>query len=87
MIKHEALKEKGVEVIACLTVNDVFVTAAWGEAQNVGDKIRMLADTTGKYTKVILWLMESGRCLIYCVQALDLELDAVASLGSIRCKR
>ncbi len=34
-----------VDVVACVSVNDPFVMAAWGEAHHVGDKIRMLADT------------------------------------------
>jgi peroxiredoxin len=38
-----------VQVIACVSVNDPFVMAAWGEAHKVGDKIRMLADTKVHY--------------------------------------
>ena len=39
-------------MIACLTVNDAFVTAAWGETLGAKGKIRMLADTTAAFTKV-----------------------------------
>uniref|UniRef100_A0A673VGF0 Peroxiredoxin-5 n=2 Tax=Suricata suricatta TaxID=37032 RepID=A0A673VGF0_SURSU len=47
----EALKAKGVQVIACLSVNDVFVTAEWGRAHNSGGKVRLLADPTGAFGK------------------------------------
>ncbi len=47
----EDLKKKGVEVIACLSVNDAFVMDAWGKAQNAGDKVLMLADGNGDFAK------------------------------------
>uniref|UniRef100_A0A8C4MXB9 Peroxiredoxin-5 n=1 Tax=Equus asinus asinus TaxID=83772 RepID=A0A8C4MXB9_EQUAS len=47
-----ALKAKGVEVVACLTVNDVFVTEEWGRAHNTKGKVRLLADPTGAFGKV-----------------------------------
>lgn len=40
----DAIKGKGVDTIACLSVNDAFVMAAWGEDRDVGDKVLMLAD-------------------------------------------
>jgi peroxiredoxin (alkyl hydroperoxide reductase subunit C) len=42
---------RGIDTIACLAVNDVFVMNAWGEAQGVGDKIMMLADGAGAFSK------------------------------------
>ena len=52
--QHAAeLKAKGVDVIACVSVNDVFVMKAWGEAQGVGDDIVMLADGNGDFTKAV----------------------------------
>jgi len=42
---------KGVDTIACMAVNDVFVMDAWGASQNVGDKVLMLADGNGEYTR------------------------------------
>ena len=51
---YESLSAKGIDVVACIAVNDAFVMAAWGENQNAAGKIRMLADTTGEFTKVLL---------------------------------
>ncbi|MBO6946505.1 MAG: peroxiredoxin [Rhodospirillales bacterium] len=47
----DALKAKGVEAIACVSVNDPFVMGAWGKDQGVGDKVAMLADGSAKFTK------------------------------------
>jgi glutaredoxin/glutathione-dependent peroxiredoxin len=44
---------KGVDTIACMAVNDVFVMNAWGKAQGVGDKILMLADGNGDYARAL----------------------------------
>jgi glutaredoxin/glutathione-dependent peroxiredoxin len=43
----------GVDTIACMAVNDVFVMNAWGKAQGVGDKVLMLADGNGTYAKAL----------------------------------
>jgi len=51
--KFDAIKAKGVDVIACISVNDPFVMEAWGDAQKATGKIRMLADTNGEFTKAI----------------------------------
>ena len=48
-----ALKKKGVDTIACVSVNDVFVMNAWGRDQNVGSDILMLADGNGAFTKAV----------------------------------
>src|SRR5512143_4226415 len=40
----DAIKKKGVDTIACMAVNDVFVMRAWGESSKAGDKVLMLAD-------------------------------------------
>jgi peroxiredoxin len=42
--KSAALKAKGVDTIACVSVNDAFVMGAWGKDQSCGDKVMMLAD-------------------------------------------
>ena len=50
---HGELKGKGVDTVACLSVNDAFVMSAWGKDQNVGDKVMMLADGNGDFTKAV----------------------------------
>ena len=45
------IRGKGVDSIACLAVNDVFVMSAWGKSANVGSDVIMLADGNGDYTK------------------------------------
>ena len=50
---YDKLKAKGVDTVACLAVNDVFVMAAWGKAGNVGDKILMLADGNAEWTRAL----------------------------------
>jgi peroxiredoxin len=50
---HDALAAKGVNTIACLSVNDAFVMDAWGKNQNVGDKVVMLADGSADFTKAL----------------------------------
>ena len=47
----EELKKKGVDVIACVSVNDAFVMDAWGKAQNAGEKVLMLADGNADFAK------------------------------------
>ncbi len=49
----DKFKAKGVDTIACMAVNDVFVMNAWGKASNVGDKVLMLADGNGDYAKAL----------------------------------
>ncbi len=44
---------KGVDAIACTSVNDVFVMAAWGKDQGVSDEMQMLADGNGLFAKAI----------------------------------
>lgn len=44
---------KGVDTIACIAVNDPFVMGAWGDNQNVGDRILMLADGNGEFTRAM----------------------------------
>ena len=50
---YDKLKAKGVDTIACLSVNDAFVMGAWGRDQHAGGKIRMLGDGSAAYTKTL----------------------------------
>ena len=49
----DAIKAKGVDTIACMSVNDVFVMAAWANDQGAGDKVTLLADGNADYTKAL----------------------------------
>ena len=49
----EAIRGKGVDTIACMAVNDVFVMHAWGKDRAVGDDVVMLADGNGDYSKAL----------------------------------
>ncbi|MDJ0980868.1 MAG: peroxiredoxin [Kiloniellales bacterium] len=48
-----ALRDKGVDTIACLSVNDAFVMGAWGEAHGAGGKVVMIADGNGDLARAI----------------------------------
>lgn len=50
----DALKDKGVEEVICISVNDPFVMAAWGESTGATEAgITMLGDADGSFTKAI----------------------------------
>ncbi len=49
----DAITEKGVDTIACVSVNDAFVMAAWGKAQNAEGKVLMLADGNADFAKAL----------------------------------
>lgn len=48
-----AFKAKGVAEIACVSVNDAFVMDSWGKDRHVGDKVTLLADGNGDFTKAL----------------------------------
>ncbi len=50
---YQALKDKGVDTVACMAVNDAFVMGAWGKSQNVPEAITLVADGNGSYTKAL----------------------------------
>ncbi|MGB0684092.1 MAG: peroxiredoxin [Magnetovibrionaceae bacterium] len=51
MEKAAELKAKGVDAIACISVNDAFVMGAWAKDQGTGDTVIMLADGSAEFTK------------------------------------
>ena len=59
--KAAELKSKGVDAIACVSVNDVFVMDAWGKDQGVGQEIIMLADGNGDFTKALGLELDGSR--------------------------
>ena len=50
---HDKYKDKGVDHIICISVNDPFVMNTWGKQHNVGDKIIMMGDPFLNFTKDI----------------------------------
>lgn len=52
VVNVDAIKAKGVDTVACLSVNDAFVMGAWSQAQNA-EHILMLADGNAEFTKAV----------------------------------
>ncbi|MFN3523884.1 MAG: peroxiredoxin [Phenylobacterium sp.] len=59
--KAAEIKGKGVDTIACVSVNDAFVMKAWGESQGVGEDILMLADGNGDFTRALGLELDGSR--------------------------
>jgi peroxiredoxin len=57
----DTLKAKGIDTVACLAVNDVFVMNAWGKDAGAGDKVLMLADGNGAFIKAIGLEMDASK--------------------------
>ncbi len=57
----EALKGKGVDTVACMAVNDVFVMSAWGDSAKAGGKVMMLADGNGEYARALGLEMDASK--------------------------
>ncbi len=53
VVHSDALFAKGIDRIICLSVNDAHVMAAWGEQQNVEDRVLMLADGNADFSKAL----------------------------------
>ena len=84
-VQHAAaLKAKGVDVIACMSVNDAFVMGAWGKDQGITDEVMLLADGSADLTKAMgleLDLMARGlglRCQRFALVAKDGKVTHVA---------
>ncbi|MEE2566017.1 peroxiredoxin [Hyphobacterium marinum] len=58
--KADELKAKGVDAIACTSVNDVFVMGAWGKDQGAGEDVMMLADGNGDFAKAVGLTMDGS---------------------------
>lgn len=53
VVHSDELLGKGVDLIACLSVNDAFVMDAWGKQHNADDRVMMLADGSCHFTRAI----------------------------------
>jgi glutaredoxin/glutathione-dependent peroxiredoxin len=53
LVRADEIRAKGVDAIACLSVNDPFVMAAWAADQGVGDRVLMLSDGNGDFTRAV----------------------------------
>lgn len=53
------LKAKGVDRIVCMSVNDAFVMKAWGESQDAGESVEMVADGNGDFARALGLTMDA----------------------------
>ncbi len=53
VIKADELKQKGIDRIVCFSVNDAHVMKAWGDQQNVEDRVMMIADGSCHFTHAV----------------------------------
>jgi peroxiredoxin len=80
----KAIKDKGVDTVACLSVNDAFVMDAWGKDQKVGDQVMMLADGNGDFSKAVGLTMDAtgyGMGLRACRYAMVVKDGVVKTLN------
>ena len=50
---YQKFKDKGIDLIVCVSVNDPYVMEAWGKINNVENKVVMLADTKGDLARAL----------------------------------
>ena len=60
VIRQDELAAKGVDTVACISVNDPFVMSAWGEQQHVGDAVVLLADGNGEFAEAVGLTMDGS---------------------------
>jgi peroxiredoxin len=53
VVRSEDLQAKGVDKIVCVSVNDAFVMKAWGEANEVGQRVTLVADGSAVFAKAM----------------------------------
>ena len=59
--KHDELKAKGVDEIACVAVNDAFVLQAWAQQSGADGKVTMLADGNGDFADALGLTMDASK--------------------------
>ena len=60
VLRADELRAKGIDTIACLSVNDPFVMGAWGQSQNVADRVVLLSDGNGEFTRAVDLAMDGS---------------------------
>src|SRR5215471_10101484 len=60
VLRAADLRAKGVDRIVCVSVNDPFVMGAWGQDQQVGDSVVLLADGNGELTEAMGLTMDGS---------------------------
>jgi len=53
VVKSDEIFAKGVDSIICISVNDAFVMGAWGEQNNVDDRVKMIADGNANFARAV----------------------------------
>jgi glutaredoxin/glutathione-dependent peroxiredoxin len=53
VLRADEIRDRGVDTIACVSVNDPFVMGAWARDRKVGDSVVMLADGNGEFTRAV----------------------------------
>lgn len=53
VVRAPEIRDRGVDRIACVSVNDAFVMDAWGREQGVGNEVLMVADGNGEFTRAM----------------------------------
>ena len=59
VVNYDEIKAKGVDTVACLSVNDAFVMKAWQAAQNA-ENLTMIADGGGALTQAMDLVLDTG---------------------------
>jgi len=59
--EFDKIKAKGVDTVACISVNDAFVMGAWGKDQKAGEKVMMLGDGNGEFTQAMGLSMDGSK--------------------------
>jgi glutaredoxin/glutathione-dependent peroxiredoxin len=60
VLRADELRGKGVDKVVCVSVNDPFVMGAWGQSQDVGGSVLMLADGNGDFTQALGLVMDGS---------------------------
>jgi peroxiredoxin len=61
LASYDTLRQKGVDAIACVSVNDAFVMGAWAKDQKTDGKVHMLADGNGDFTRALGLEFDAGK--------------------------